>query len=128
MFYDKTMWKKTNSNDNFNVPMGSFHGAEVCDLVGLYLLNPFANNIIDTKSVGLYKGDGLAFIKQKSKCNVCKINNQITRKLSDIGFNITINGSETFTNFLDIQLNLLTADFCSYIKPNAKTIYINKDD
>ena len=53
--------------------MGSFHGAEVCDLVGLYLLNPFVNDIINTESVGLYKGDGLAVIKQKSKCNICKI-------------------------------------------------------
>ena len=113
------MWKKTNSNDNFNVPMGSLHGAQVCDLVGLYLLNPFANE--------RNKSDGLAVIKQKSKCNVCKINNQITRKLSDIGFDITINAGETSTNFLDIQLNFLTDDYCNYIKPNAKTIYINKD-
>ena len=66
------MWKKANSNDNFNVPMGSLHGAEVCDLVGLYLLNHLST-IIDTEAVWLYKGgDGLAVIKQKSKCNICK--------------------------------------------------------
>ena len=34
---------------------------------------------------------------------------------------------ETSTNFLDIQLNLLIDNYCPSIKPNAKTIYINKD-
>lgn len=80
--------------------------------------------IIDTESVGFYKGDGLAVIRQKSKCNICKINNQITKKLSDIGFNITINAGETSTNFSDIQLNFLT-DYLHQTK--CKTIYNNKD-
>ena len=52
---------------------------------------------------------------------------KITRKLSDIGFDITISAGETSTNFLDIHLNLLTDDYCPYIKPNAITIYIDKD-
>ena len=117
--------EKTNSNDNFDVSMGSFHGAEVCDLVGLYHLNHLST-IIDTESIGLYRDDGLAIIKQTSKCNICKIKKQITRKLLDIGLNITFNVGKTSTNFLDIQLNLLTDDYCPYIKPNAKTIYINK--
>ena len=126
MFYDHNMWKKSNNNDNFDVPMGSFHGAEVCDLVGLYLLNNLTT-IIDTQSIGLYRDDGLAIIKQTSKKNICKIKEKIARKLSEIGFDITISAGETSTNFLDIHLNLLTDDYCPYIKPNAKTIYIDKD-
>ena len=38
MFYDKTMRKKSNNNDNFDVSMGSFHGVEVCDLVCGFIL------------------------------------------------------------------------------------------
>ena len=32
-------WEKTNSDQLFNVSMGSFNGAEICDLIGLFLLN-----------------------------------------------------------------------------------------
>ena len=70
MFYDHNMWKKSNNNDNFDVPMGSFNGAEVCDLVGLYLLH-ILSMIINTQSIGLYRDDGLAIIKQTSKNNIC---------------------------------------------------------
>ena len=55
-----------------------------------------------------------------------KIKNKITRKLAEIGFDITISAGETSTNFLDIHLNLLTDDYFPYVKPNAKTIYIDK--
>ena len=34
---------------------------------------------------------------------------------------------ETFTNFLDIQLNYLTDDYCPNINSNAKTVCNNKD-
>ena len=84
------------------------------------------STIINTESIGLYRDDGLDIIKQISKSNICKIKNKITRKLSDIGFDITISAGET-SNFKDIRLNLLTHDYCPYIKPNAKTIYIDKD-
>ena len=71
MFYDNIMWKQSNNNDNFDVPMGSFHGAEVCDLVGLLLHH--SSMIINTKSIGLYRDDELAIIEQTSKNNICKI-------------------------------------------------------
>ena len=41
--------------------MGSYDGAELCELVGLYLLNQLST-VIDKSSVGLYRDDGLAAI------------------------------------------------------------------
>ncbi len=32
-------WAKKNCDGLFDIPMGSFHGAEVCELVGLFLLD-----------------------------------------------------------------------------------------
>ena len=47
------------ANKNFDVTMGSFDGAEICELVGLYILY-----ILSTKYGkdlnGLYRDDGLA--------------------------------------------------------------------
>ena len=41
--------------------MGCHCGAEICELVGLYLLNRLST-IIDKRSVGLYRNDGIAAI------------------------------------------------------------------
>ena len=39
--------------------MGGFHGAEVCEIVGLYLLSQLTE-IIPKSQIGLYRDDGLA--------------------------------------------------------------------
>ena len=39
LFSDNNVWKKKNNDTFFDVPMGSFHGAEICDLVGLYIFS-----------------------------------------------------------------------------------------
>ena len=36
-------WKKKNADGCFDVTMGSYDGAEVCELVGIYLLSLLAN-------------------------------------------------------------------------------------
>ena len=40
LLFDSTgVWVKNDDNPLFDVTMGSFDGAEVCELVGLYLLS-----------------------------------------------------------------------------------------
>ena len=54
-------WEKTNSDQLFNVSMGSFNGAEICDLIGLFLLNEIKKSkIFIDNEFGLYINDGLA--------------------------------------------------------------------
>ena len=52
LFHNNMAWSKQISNNNFDVTMGSYNGAETCELVGLFILNSlqklFGNN------VGLY--------------------------------------------------------------------------
>ena len=51
---------------NFNITMGSFDGAEVCELVGLYLLHKLVQKgIFKREHVGLYRDDGLAVVEVK---------------------------------------------------------------
>ena len=37
LFSDNKTWKKKSTDSCFNVTMGSFDGAEICELVGLYI-------------------------------------------------------------------------------------------
>ena len=52
-------------NSLFDVTMGSFDGAEICELVGLFILNHLGKSFAK-ENIGLYRDDGLAIIKSKS--------------------------------------------------------------
>ena len=45
----------------FDVTMGSYDGAEICELVVIYLLFPLAK-VIDQNNSGLYRDDGLILL------------------------------------------------------------------
>ena len=54
LFYDGNPWVKKDTLQHFDVTEGSFDGAEICELVGLYLLNQL-KDIITNGSVGVYR-------------------------------------------------------------------------
>ena len=56
--YDNNTWIKKSQETRFNVPMGSYFGAELCDLIQLYILNHL-QILYDVKQIGLYRDDGL---------------------------------------------------------------------
>ena len=58
-------WAKKNSVNTFDVTMGSFDGAKICELVGLYILNTLEKRF--GSNVGLYRDDGLAAINNIRK-------------------------------------------------------------
>ena len=53
-------WTKR-TNSDFDVTMGSYDGAETCELVGLYILSQLKNLDIN---IGLYRDDGLAVCRK----------------------------------------------------------------
>ena len=56
--YDKNeSWKKKNINICFDVIMGSYDGAEICELVGTYILS-LLSKFIDKNNGGLYCANG----------------------------------------------------------------------
>ena len=121
LFKDSTPWAKKSSD--FDVTMGSFDGAEVCELVGLYL--PSQLQHLDM-NVGLYRDDGLAVTKlspqntERMKKEICKIFKQ-----NDL--NITIEANKKTVDFLDITLDLRTGIYKPYRKPNSSVNYLHKD-
>ena len=55
LFNNEKPWNKK-GNDQFNVTMGSWDGAEICEVLGLYLLSELSKLGIQ---VGLYKMDSV---------------------------------------------------------------------
>ena len=50
---------------SFDVTMGAYDGAEVCELIGIYMLYLIGKKY-DSKYVGLYRDGGLAVLKNVS--------------------------------------------------------------
>ena len=58
LFNDNCPWEKKSANNLFDVTMGSFDGAETCELVGCFLLPLLTKKY--GQNIGLYRDDGLA--------------------------------------------------------------------
>ena len=104
--------------------MGSYDGAEVCEIVGLYLLEKLST-LIDKKKIGLYRDDGLSVIDNANGPKLDRLRKDIIRIFKSEGLNITIETNLSVTDFLDVTLDLSMNKFYPYRKPNDKPIYIN---
>ena len=72
-----------------DVTTGSYDGAEICELAGLYLLNQLSI-VIGKSSVGLYRGDGFAAINNANGPKLDRIRKDIIALFKDEGLSITI--------------------------------------
>ena len=104
LYFCDSVWVKKEKDDNFDIPMGSLHGAEACELVGLFLLNDM-REIAKPTDYGLYRDDGLMVV-QKSPCEIERLSKSIRSIFKRNGFNITIEKALKRVEFLDVILDL----------------------
>ena len=126
LFDKETAWTKKNHSDMFDVTMGSFDGAEVCELIGLFLLNILSEKY-GKNNVGLYRDDGLVLLRNASGPQSERTRKDITREFKKQGLNISINTNLKICNFLDVTLNLSDGTYYPYRKPNNETLYIDSN-
>ena len=117
-------WTKKNSDSSHDVTMGSFDGAETCELIGLYCLCQIQDQEKDI-NVGLYRDDGLCASSLTRRQNDM-LKKRICKTFKDNGLNITIECNKTTIDFLDVTLDLHNDIFKPYIKPNEIIQYVNK--
>ena len=107
----------------FDVTMGSYDGAELCELVGLYLLNQLST-VIDKSSVGLFRDDGLAAKNNANGPKLDRIRKDIAL-FKEEGLSITIETNLIETDFLDVTFNLAANKYFLFRKANNTPLYIN---
>ena len=66
MFYGNEAWEKKDAGTTFDVTMGSYHCAELCELIGIYIQSPLTN-ILSKDNMGLYRDDGLFILRKINK-------------------------------------------------------------
>ena len=93
-------------DDSFDVTMGSFDGTEVCELVGLYILNRLVPLMGNNSSSGLYQDDGLAAIGTSSARRLDKSRKDIIELFKSEGLAVTIECNLQVTEFLNVTFVL----------------------
>ena len=113
LFSNDSTWEKKSSNDLFDVTMGSFDGAETCELVGCYLLSLLTEKY--GQNIGLYRDDGLAAF-DKTPQEIEKIKKELCKIFRENGLKITIEANKTIVNFLDVTLDLQSGKHYPFTK------------
>ena len=120
LIYKNEAWvKKDSSEDYFDIPMGSHHGAEICELVGLYILNELST-IIPKNNCGIYRDDGLLITKKRSARLIESLRKDITKIFQKLNLQVKIELSSQSVNFLDVVMDLNNNNYHPYRKKKRK--------
>ena len=124
LFFNDEAWKKKNTHDCFDVTMGSFDGAEICELVGIFIIHKLSS-IINKNNMGLYRDDGLMILRNMTKRTADIKRKEIIQIFKNVGFDIDISINMTSADFLDITMDLISNTYKPYKKPNDHLQYIH---
>ena len=87
LFSKGVAWKKTSGV--FDITMGAYHGAEVCELVGLFLLNEMHIKFPQL-NFGIYRDDGLGEHRRLPGPDLERMKKGIIALFKSHGLRITI--------------------------------------
>ena len=96
--------------------MGSYDGAETCELCDLHLLSLCVKVIPD---LGIYRDDGLAVTRSTARQRE-KIKQNLIKVFQGEGLRITTEANIHSVDFLDVNFDLQT-----YTKPNQTPLYVH---
>lgn len=123
LYHKNSPWIKKDTNNMFDVTMGSYDGAETCELVGAYLLSKLSPSL--KQNIGLYRDDGMAVYKTTPQ-ETERMKKQICRIFKEHDLRITIEANKKIVDFLDATFNLNDGSFAPYMKPNNRPMYVHQ--
>ena len=115
---------KKKTGENFDVAMGSFDGAEICELVRLFLLDQLAN-VLGKENVGFYRDNGLVVLRNNSGPTMERTRKKITRVFQAQDLRITSECNLSRTDFVDVCCDLNEEAYILYRNPNNTPLYIH---
>ena len=101
LFNNLTPWKKKSSESCFDVTLGSYDGAEICELIGLFI-SSILSKIINQHDAGLYRDDGLILLRKLNGQQIDQMWKKIIKVFHNINFKIEIVTNLTQVDFLDV--------------------------
>ena len=111
IFSKSKPWEKTVDESLFDITMGNYDGAEICELVGLFILSIFGK-VYGIQNVDLCRDDGLVCLNMISGPASDKIRKDIIRTFwENFGLKITMTTNLKTVNFLDVTLKQCTGKY-----------------
>ena len=126
------VWTKKEVNGKntvFDVAMGSYPGAEICTIVGIFLLQEITNRRIFHRddSFGLYRDDFGSF-SHKPVRELEHIEKKALKALfAEHGLELEAFNIGKSVNFLDVNLDLKTGKHRPYRKPDSEILYVHNE-
>ena len=99
--------------------MGSYDGAEVCELAGLFMLNVLPKKF-DKDNIGLYRDDGLSVFKNHNGHQNYKVRKEMIDLFKQHHLNVEIKYNLKIVNYLGM-FDLPAGLFKPYMRPTIKT-------
>ena len=78
--------------------MGSFDGAKVCELVGIYILCSLAK-LINKEDWGLHRDDGLLILRNVNGQQIDRMRKNVIKTFKGIGFAINVETNVKIVDF-----------------------------
>ena len=98
LYHNNDPWVKKDTSVEFDVTMGSYDGAEVCVIVGLFMLDMLSKSF-EKNSIGLYRDDGLSIFRNYNGHQSDKVRKDLTKLFKKYQLD------------LDIKCNFKTEDY-----------------
>ena len=105
LFQNSQAWVKKLGNENIDVPMSYYDGAEVCKLVGSFMVHKLGS-IVNKSDIGLYRDDGLGIFYKVSKSEIERKKKAIVQVFKRCGLSTTIHCNLKTVDFLDVTFGL----------------------
>ena len=122
LFHKKECWIKKDNKDH-DVTMGSNDGAEVSEIVGLFLLNGL-KRFIRKKDQGLYRDDFISVV-EVSGPQVERLQKNLFKFFEQYKLKVTIEANVKKADFLDISMDLESGIHRPFRKEDTIPTYIN---
>ena len=125
LFWKDSTCVKKEADENFEILMGCCDGAEICELVGIYIQDKLCK-LMNKKDFGLYRDDGLGIFRKISGHEENERRKNIIKIFKECGLSITCEVNKKITDILDLRLNLNHQTYGPYRKSINEPVYINK--
>ena len=112
LFNEGIPWLEKERMEDFNVPIGCFDGAEVCELVGSFILQQLSQ-LFEDQLVRLYRYDGLAIFKGLSGSETKRVKKKIIKVFT---------GTQTIILYTSIKALTIQNNFEGDIKSISKRL------
>ena len=110
-------------NRRKQLTMAAYDGAEVCELIGIFVLSLLSKHI-NKNHIGLYRDDGLAILKNTCGPEAEKLKTKFQKLFKEKDLDSIVQCNLKITNYFNVTLNVKNSSFRPYTKPIQETKWI----